>query len=655
MDASSMMKALRSAPSRLGGHLRRGAAAYGVLLIALLLTLIAFHYVRQNVEAQTHARFDETTHATQEAIERKTKAYLDAMFGARGLFYASEAVTPEEWDNYVSGIEPNERFEGLQALSYAERVDPDQREAFIERAQEEEGLPELRPDLNPGGERSAYFPLTYTGPLDEANQSMLNYDLYAEEVHREAMERARDTGSARATRMVYVLTEAPPSHVADLALRTGFVVYLPVYEEGEPQGTVAERRRALQGFIVGSFISDELLDGVFKGSFDPAIDFEVYDGGNVASSPLLYDSDSVKRAGEGGPEPLFSKESRIEVAGRQWSLYFATLPAFAEGAESNLPAFVLASGGAVSLLIFGITLLLVRSRTRAERASKDLEGANRELEAANRELEAFSYSVSHDLRAPLRSIEGFSQILLEDYSNTLEDEAKSYLVRLRAASRRMALLIDDLLELSRVTRTTLRRQRVNLSSLAREIADEIQKSDPEREVEFVISEGLIANADPRLLAIALENLLANAFKFTSREEGVATIEFGAIALEEISRAVEREQRVERVEREEGEPPPPTPTPTPPPPTPPPSSTTTERGEREGELLAYYVKDDGVGFEMAYAAKLFGPFQRLHGVDEFEGTGVGLATVARIVGRHGGRVWAVGEVGEGATFFFTLKQ
>jgi len=280
---------------------------------------------------------------------------------------------------------------------------------------------------------------------------------------------------------------------------------------------------------------------------------------------------------------------------------------------------VLASGVAISLMLFGVTWMLVRSRTRAERASKDLEGANRELEAANRELEAFSYSVSHDLRAPLRSIEGFSQILLEDYSSSLEDEAKSYLGRLRASSRRMALLIDDLLELSRVTRTTLRRQSVNLSALCRQIADEIKKSDPGgREVEFVITEGLLANADARLLAIALENLLSNAFKFTSKKRGIATIEFGAISLGGGG-------------AEEGE-------------------------EAEGEsALAYYVKDNGVGFEMAYASKLFGPFQRLHGGEDFEGTGVGLATVARIVHRHGGRVWAVGELGEGATFFFTLKQ
>jgi CHASE1-domain containing sensor protein len=361
--------------TRFWRYLRRGTAAYGVLLIALLLTALAWYYVRQNVEVQNRARFDESTQATQEAIERRTKAYLDAMFGARSLFYASNTVTQADWDDYVKGIEPSSRFEGLQALSYAQRVDPENRESVMRRARGS-GLQGMRPDLNPGGERSAYFPLTYTGPLGEANQTILNYDFYAEGAHKKAMDLARDSGEPRATKMVYVLSETPSGSTADLALRRGFFVYLPIYEEGESLGSVGERRRALRGFIAGTFVSEKLLAGIFEGSFDPAIDFEVYDGANPASSPLLYDRDGIRRAEKRGNEPLFSRESRIAVAGHEWSLYFATQPAFENGAESNLPLLVLASGLGMSLLIFGITLLVVRSRTRAEIYSEDLEVAN---------------------------------------------------------------------------------------------------------------------------------------------------------------------------------------------------------------------------------------------------------------------------------------
>jgi serine phosphatase RsbU (regulator of sigma subunit)/CHASE1-domain containing sensor protein/anti-sigma regulatory factor (Ser/Thr protein kinase) len=381
--------ALRSRLTHIGHYLRRGTAAYGVLLIALLLTVIAWYYVLRAVEVQNHARFEDSTQATQEALERRTKAYLDAMFGARGLYYASESVTRRDWSDYVKGIKPAGRFEGLQALGYAQRVDPQQRESFMRRSREE-GLPGMRPDLTPGGERSVYFPLARTGPLGEANQSLLNYDFYAEGVHRETMDLARDSGEPRATNAVYVLDEAPANSTADLILRQGFFVYLPIYQEGEPRESVGERRRALRGFIVGSFISDELLDGIFKGSFDPAIDFEVYDGGSILTSPLLYDRDGIRRDEKNRNDFLFSKESSMEVAGRDWTLYFTTLPAFEKGAESNLPAFVLASGLLMSLLIFGITFLVVRSRTRAEHYSEDLE-------AANKELESFYYSVEQEL------------------------------------------------------------------------------------------------------------------------------------------------------------------------------------------------------------------------------------------------------------------
>ena len=591
------MGALRGSLSRLARHLRRGAAAYGVLLISLLLTALAWSYVRDTVEAQNGVRFDETVRATQAAVERRTDDYLDAMFGARGLIQASEDVDRSEWEEYVNGVEPVRRLGGLQALAFAERVEPSEREDFARRM-EEDGLPGLRPDLDPGGERPVYFPVRLAAPVDDANRDMFGRDAYVDPVNRAAMDRARDDGLPRATETTYVLTQAAPDAAADLALRPGFLVYLPVYEEGEPTGTVAERRRALEGFVVGAFRRDGLLDAVFGRGFDPAIDFEVYAGQDVESGDLLYDADGVERAGVDGYDQLFSEERSIAVAGREWRLYFATLPGFERDAQNNLPLFVLAAGIGVSLLLFGISWMLVRSRLRAERASEDLEDANRELAGTNRELEAFSYSVSHDLRAPLRTIDGFSQILAEDYAERLDDEGLDYLARVRTASRHMAELIDDLLDLSRVGRRPITRERVDLSALARDIAEDLKASEPDREVDFEIEEGAVARCDVGLLKAALENLIGNAWKFTSREER-ATIRFGVAD------------------------------------------------------NAFYVSDDGAGFDAAYKDKLFGAFQRLHGPEEFEGTGIGLATVARIVHRHGGEVWAEGAVGEGATFYFTL--
>jgi signal transduction histidine kinase len=596
---------MRFWPGRVFRHVRIAAAAYAVLLLSLVLTGLAWYYVQVTVEEQNNVRFDETVQATKAAVDRRTDAYLDALFGARGVFLASNAVEREEWESYVKGIETKTRLEGLQALGFARYVSPEKREDFERRASEQ-GRPPMRPDLDPGGERSAYFPLTLVAPLDRANLNMINHDYYTDPAHKMAMDKARDSGSPRATRLVYVLTEPRANSSADLAFGPGFAVYLPVYDEAKPTETRAERRRALNGFVVGYFRRDGLFDDVFGSGFDPAIDFEVYDGADAGSSTLLYDDDRVQHAGDKEFDPLFSRQERSEVAGRRWSLYFATLPEFKKGAESNLPAFVFASGIGISLLLFGISWMLVRSRLLAEDASKDLEDANRELEGANRELEAFSYSVSHDLRAPLRTIDGFSQILQEDYEAVLDEEGLDYLGRVRAASAHMAMLIDDLLDLSRVSRRPLRREPIDLASLAAEIIDDLRAAEPERNVEFVAGEDIRANGDVSLLKVALENLLGNAWKFTERVE-VARIEFGV-----------------------------------------------DRRPRPGFLgPVYFVRDNGAGFDQAYSDKLFGAFQRLHGQDEFEGTGIGLATVARIIHRHGGRVWAEGEVGEGATFYFTL--
>ena len=237
----------------------------------------------------------------------------------------------------------------------------------------------------------------------------------------------------------------------------------------------------------------------------------------------------------------------------------------------------------------------------------DLERRVRErtaqLEAANRELEAFSYSVSHDLRAPLRSIDGFSKVVLEKYEPLLDPQGKHYLERIRAGSQHMAELIDRMLDLAKLTRADLKESPVDLGALARAAADDLRRRSPERHVELHVGAPPPAVGDPHLLRSVLENLLGNAWKFTGRSPR-PRVEFGWREVD-------------------GRP-------------------------------AYFVRDNGAGFDPRYADRLFAPFHRLHDASEFEGTGIGLATVSRIVRRHGGRVWAEGKPGEGATFWFTLE-
>jgi light-regulated signal transduction histidine kinase (bacteriophytochrome) len=262
--------------------------------------------------------------------------------------------------------------------------------------------------------------------------------------------------------------------------------------------------------------------------------------------------------------------------------------------------------------MIAVSFLDLTERVRAEREVQRLndqlnqlvDERTVELASANKELEAFAYTVSHDLRAPLRTMDGFSQALIEDYSQTLDDTANDYLQRIRRAAKRMASLIDELLDLSRVTRLEMDRVSVNLSLMAEEVVKDLRESDPERPVEILIEDGMRNTCDRRLLRAALQNLLSNAWKFTSSKDE-PIIEFGSLDV-------------------------------------------------DGETV-YYVKDNGAGFKMEFAEKLFKPFQRLHRADEFEGSGIGLATVERAISRHGGRIWAEGETGKGATFYFTFRK
>ncbi|OGP68917.1 MAG: hypothetical protein A2W27_07150 [Deltaproteobacteria bacterium RBG_16_44_11] len=250
-----------------------------------------------------------------------------------------------------------------------------------------------------------------------------------------------------------------------------------------------------------------------------------------------------------------------------------------------------------------IILLAIEDITEKKKLERVVEKARDAAEATNKELEAFSYSVSHDLRAPLRSIDGFSHALLEDYQGKLDATGKNYLERIRTATQHMGNLIDDMLKLSRVIQSEFNYQSIDLSKMVQSISDTLQKNNPNNNVKMTIQQGIVIQGDLPLIQIVLTNLIDNAWKFTGKQKH-PRIEFGATL-------------------------------------------------KENEKI-FFIRDNGVGFDMSYAGKLFGTFQRLHTTAEFAGTGIGLATVKRIINRHGGKAWAEGEVGKGATFFFTLE-
>ena len=368
-------------------------------------------------------------------------------------------------------------------------------------------------------------------------------------------------------------------------------------------------RQAVRVSQIGIFDHDQINDCIY---WSPE-QREIHDWGEnepvtlVDFINLVHPDDrerigeAVRKAHDPQGDGLFDVEHRI--IHRNGEVHWLT---------TRAQTFFMEVGGVVRPMRTVGAVLDITERKNTEQRLRDLTGEleNRvrertaELEAANRELEAFSYSVSHDLRAPLRAIDGFSSLLAMDYRDKLDDTGLDYITRVRRAVQRMGDLIDDLLKLSRVTRLEIRPAHVDMSRLAREVVEVLQASDRKRQVQVSITDGLEASGDLHLLQMLLANLIENAWKYTGKVEQ-ARIEFGVT--QQASEAV------------------------------------------------FYVRDNGAGFDMQYADKLFTAFQRLHHQDEFPGTGVGLATVARIIQRHGGRVWADAKPGQGATFYFTLTK
>lgn len=377
--------------------------------------------------------------------------------------------------------------------------------------------------------------------------------------------------------------------------RGQFDVKVPVLSRDE-LGELAESFNIMSGELARTTVSKEYVEGILENMNDLLIvtdpegriqtlnraAAEMFDDSQVAGKPIaalfetppetpvVRDAEVVLRTRSGGLTPaLFSSSVLRDRDGRLLGYI---------GAAKDITA-----------------------RKRNEEA---LLAAKLAAEASSRELETFSYSVAHDLRAPLRAIDGFSQLLLADYAEKLDETGRDYLNRVRSGSRRMSVLIDDLLNLSRITRSVLLAEDVDLSALAAGVGDELAKESPERRVEFIVAPGLKTRGDPNLLRAALVNLLDNAWKYTSKH-ATARVEFGAL-------------------------------------------------QKDGEKV-YFVRDDGAGFDMTLAKRLFEPFTRLHAAAEFEGTGIGLATVQRIITRHGGRIWAESAVERGAVFYFTLWE
>lgn len=582
---------------------RRRAVAGLVLVFGLLITAAGAWHAERAAARLSRQRFENAVQSASDAIRARVRMHSLLLVGVSGLFAAGPSVSPEEFARYVARLELRRRTPGLQGLGFAERVRASDLTAWLERAHSELGA-----DFQvwPGERRDDYFPIVFLEPRDLRNRRAMGYDMFTEPVRHAAMEAAWRSGHMAASGRVTLVQEI------DERKQAGFLLYLPVYAGGPPPATEEARWQALRGFVYSPFRADDLFKGIFGTQSYPEVHFRVYDGTNLSPDGLMYSS---------VPDEAPSARARwrtlepLELPGHFWTVQYESREEQGSSVLRRPELWIATIGGVVALLLAWGLWTLVAERELLVRAQAEIrelnEGLERKvaertsaLQEANRQLEGFSYSISHDLRAPLRHVNGFIGLLREHLGPQADAQTAGYMRTIEDAAVRLGTLIDDLLTFSRLSRTDVKMTRVSARELVDGAIMALAADQGERVIEWTIDPLPEVEADRQMLLQVWLSLLSNAVKFT-RGRPVARIHVGAV-------------------------------------------------EKPGEV-EFFVADNGVGFEMAYAGKLFGVFQRLHHLDEFEGTGIGLAHVKQIVEKHGGQVSAQAEEGRGATFRFTLPR
>jgi PAS domain S-box-containing protein len=698
-----------------GGYL----LALMVLLGALVLVLVAWHYAREREMRAAEVRFGTRAAEVVDRLYQRLVYYELVARGGTALFASMARPTPQQWADYVESMNLQPRFPAAGGLGFIGYVSSNSLDD-LQIEWRESGYGQL--NIRPHGLRPRYAPILYLEPRTPENVAAIGLDLLSDPGGSEALQAALESGTAQ-------LSGPSSGTVAE-----ELMLYIPVFRGGDHPRTPSMREQSLQGWVYLPFNIERYVTLAVGKEYDN-VGLRIYD--TSGDEQLLFASKGKKG------DAVFHHKATLVVYGRKWRMEFDSPPEPIAAPRVRGLESMLALGLVACLLLYGMVFTLARTEDRAKviamrltenyrrseqrfrssmqysaigkalldsegciveanpalgrivgrstdslvgqpfeslfededqslrprddgetdangvhrvtrllhregelprqaqltyspvpgnvgqdvtglvqaedvtervRAQARVQALNRTLEArvavrtrelsqANQELEAFAYSVSHDLRAPLRSIDGFSRVLLERYSEQLDEGGRDYLRRVRKAATRMGELIEAILQISRLGRAELRREPVDLSRMAAEVIEELAAGEPGREVAVRIVPGLVATGDAALLRNLLGNLLGNAWKFTRGRE-YAVIEFGA------------------VDDPDGEP-------------------------------EFYVRDNGAGFEQAYVDKLFRPFQRLHSQEEFSGHGIGLASVRRIIERHGGRIRAEGREGDGAVFYFTL--
>ena len=551
-----------------------------VLALALLLTGTVSWYARTTADTQDRLRFQNLVQKNQDILQNRMETYIALLRGAAGLFQASDNVSREELRTFVEGLNLKTRYPGIQGIGFSLRVQAEWKNPVIAEMRRH-GEAKFR--IWPDSPRDDLFPIIYLEPLDRRNRAALGFDMFTNPARRAAMERARDTGEPSATGRIRLEQEIDPHKQA------GFLIYLPVYKKGRPTATLEERRAALAGFVYSAFRADDLLQGTLGSS--PNLAVEVY-AGAASLGTLLHRSHAP---GVVGPEPRFESTQRFDMAGHPWTVVFSSLPAFEAASIREQAAFLLILGLLTSVALFGVMRGQVKARAQAE--------------TANHAKDRFMATLSHELRTPLTPVLAVLSRLERAGPDSLPAAVRNGLATIRRNVELEARLIDDLLDVTRISQSKLelRRGPADLRQVVEHAIEASARpgtSGPQVVME-TDGDDLRLWADAPRLTQVFWNLLSNARKFT-----------------------------------------------------PPEGTVRVRAWRDGNDLVAQVSDSGMGIEPELLPHVFDAFQqgRRNDVRRFGGLGLGLAISKSLVELHGGSLSVESEgKGRGSTFTVRLPS
>jgi signal transduction histidine kinase len=581
---------------------RPSTLALAVFLGILAIALIAAVFTYRQVDRRADQELDERARNVAQAIDRRIETYTEKLFGVRGAFAGSREVSHAEYETFLGTQEVGRRYPGVLALGFADLLPDANRQAFIRASDRDArgaglGYPDLV--IRPNAERPGTVAVTYLHPVAE-NRSAYGFDLMSEAARRTALVLARDGARPVATAPIRLVTETTDQE--------GLLIMLPRYE-GRDQRPPADQR--LERFRGAAFVAIRLPDLIRSAvSTEPGVDLEIYDVGAAGAVPsrLRAGDEAFDLRGGAQAPSADGEESRIfdlQTAGRQWRVYYATEEDLVGGTERAVPWLILILGLVVAALAAAAVSFARSAQARAVRIADqmtaDLQASQTELARSNEELERFAFLASHDLQQPLRTVNGFLQLLELRHGDELKGRAREYVEYALRGTRQMSTLIDDLLTYSRAGRNDRAPERISLDEVWDAALEQLQATIEESGA--VVTRGDLPTivADRGQMTQAFANLIGNGVKY----RGDAPPEVHAEA------------------------------------------------RRVGDGWEVSVRDNGIGIDPKDHDKIFGMFRRLHGDDRFEGTGLGLALVKRIVENAGGSIRVDSQVGEGSTFVIRL--